>query len=364
MTIGYLFLLLSLVAFGALGILHKVADHPDCRPRIITALLLGWGAVLTAIYTALFDRHGLHMPGKVLAIGATAGVFASIALFVFQACLRYGKISTSWLVGNLCVAVPVAMSIIAYRERVTPGKAVGMLLVLVAILLLWWDKKTDLERATASKAQPEVDEATREATETIPVLGQIDASAALAEDVGSGGGGGGGGGTAVATAPTAVAVTKRSLGAHPATVPHQSARKSLWLPLIMVAFVANGLSASSQKVLVEAGGGDYAWQFYVILYLAGFALFALVSLVRSGRPNRREFATASVMAVASVAGNISIVKALDGHVPGSVAYPVGNGGSLFLVVLAGVLLFKEHINPAGIAGIAVGIGAILVLVMS
>jgi multidrug transporter EmrE-like cation transporter len=251
------------------------------------------------------------------------------------------------------------LSIIIYRERVTPGKAVGMLLVLVAILLLWWDKKTDLERATASKAQSEVDEATREATETIPVLGQIDVSAALAEDVGSGGGG-----TAVATAPSAVAVTKRSLGAHPATVPHQSARKSLWLPLIMVAFVANGLSASSQKVLVEAGGGDYAWQFYIILYLAGFALFALVSLVRSGRPNRREFATASVMAVASVAGNISIVKALDGHVPGSVAYPVGNGGSLFLVVLAGVLLFKEHINPAGIAGIAVGIGAILVLVMS
>jgi drug/metabolite transporter (DMT)-like permease len=358
MTIGYLFLIGSLIAFGALGIFHKVADHPDCRPRIITALLLGCGAALTAIYTALFDRHGLHMPGKVLAIGATAGVFASIALFAFQACLRYGKISTSWLVGNLCVAVPVAMSIIIYRERVTPGKALGMLLVLVAILLLWWDKKTDLERAAATKAQPEVDEAAREATETIPLLGQIDASATLAED------GGGGGGAAVATAPAAVAVTKKSLGTCPLPVPHQPARKSLWLPLIMVAFFANGLSASSQKVLVEVGGGDYAWQFYVVLYTAGFALFALVSLVRTGQPNRREFVTASVMAIASVAGNISIVKALDGHVPGSVAYPVGNGGSLFLVVLAGVLLFKEHINPAGIAGIAVGIGAILVLVMS
>jgi drug/metabolite transporter (DMT)-like permease len=359
MTIGYLFLLGSLVAFGALGIFHKVADHPDCRPRIITALLLGWGAVLTAIYTALFDARGLHMPGNVLAIGATAGVFASIALFAFQACLRYGKISTSWLVGNLCVAVPVAMSIIVYRERITPGKAVGMLLVLVAILLLWWDKKTDLERAAAANAQADGDEAAREATETIPVLGQIDARAAMTEESG--------GGTAVATAPAAAppaAVTKKSLDAHPASVSHPSARKSLWLPLIMVAFFANGLSASSQKVLVEAGGADYVWQFYVVLYAAGFALFALVSLVRTGRPNRREFATASVMAVASVAGNISIVKALDGHVPGSVAYPVGNGGSLFLVVLAGVLLFKEHINPAGIAGIAVGIGAILVLVMS
>ena len=48
MTTGYLYLVGSLVAFGALGIFHKVADHPTCRPRIITMLLLLFGAVLTA----------------------------------------------------------------------------------------------------------------------------------------------------------------------------------------------------------------------------------------------------------------------------------------------------------------------------
>src|SRR5688572_8374651 len=218
MTLGYLFLIGSLIAFGALGIFHKVADHPDCRPRIITALLLFWGAVLTGLYTFFFDPRGLHMPGKVLAIGAAAGVFASIALFAFQACLRYGKISTSWLVGNLCVAVPVAMSIIIYREQVTAGKAVGMLLVLVAILLLWWDKKTDLERAAATAAA-QAEEAARAASDSIPVLGRIDAREALAEDAG--------GGTAVATAPApaAVAVTKIALDDQPAPVPRQPARK-------------------------------------------------------------------------------------------------------------------------------------------
>ena len=58
------------------------------------------------------------------------------------------------------------------------------------------------------------------------------------------------------------------------------------------------------------------------------------------------------------------MKALDNQVPGSVAYPVGNGGSLFLVVLAGVLLFKEDVNRVGIAGIAVGVAAVLVLILS
>ena len=342
MPIGYVFLFGALVGFGLLGIFHKVADHPNCRPRMVTMLLLLCGAVLTGLYTAFFDAKGLHLPPKVLAIGAAGGMLASLALFAFQASLRFGKISTSWLVINLCVSVPVILSIVVYRERVTAGKAVGMLLVLIAILLLWWDKKKDLERSGIEGRRGAAPE-----PEPEPV-------ATAATDLELEGGGGVGTMAAVAAEPRVLS--------YAAVEPIKS--KSKWLPLIMLAFLANGLAASSQKVLVELGGGEYAWQFYTVLYAAGFALFAIVSLMNAGRPNRREFATASIMAVASVAGNICIVKALDNHVPGSVAYPVGNGGSLFLVVLAGVLLFKERVHPVGLAGIAVGIAAVLVLVMT
>jgi drug/metabolite transporter (DMT)-like permease len=344
MPIGYVFLFGALVGFGLLGIFHKVADHPNCRPRMVTMLLLLSGAVLTGLYTAFFDAKGLHLPTNVLVIGAAGGMLSSLALFAFQASLRFGKISTSWLIINLCVAVPVILSIVVYRERVTAGKVVGMLLVLVAILLLWWDKKKDLERVGAEgRRQPE--------PEPAPDPGPLSHATELELE----GGGGVGTMAAVAAEPRVLAY---------AAVEPQIKSKSKWLPLIMLAFLANGLAASSQKVLVEVGGGDYAWQFYTVLYAAGFALFAIVSLMNAGRPNRREFATASIMAVASVAGNVCIVKALDNHVPGSVAYPVGNGGSLFLVVLAGVLLFKERVHPVGLAGIAVGIAAVLVLIMT
>jgi drug/metabolite transporter (DMT)-like permease len=345
MPIGYVFLFGALVGFGLLGIFHKVADHPSCRPRMVTMLLLLWAAVLTGLYTAFVDAKGLHLPTNVLVIGAAGGMLSSLALFAFQASLRFGKISTSWLVINLCVAVPVILSIVVYRERVTAGKAVGMLLVLVAILLLWWDKKKDLERpGTQGRRQPEPKPAPAPDPKPLSHVTELELE------------GGGGVGTMAA-----VAAEPRVLS-YAAVEPIKS--KSKWLPLIMLAFLANGLAASSQKVLVEVGGGDYAWQFYTVLYAAGFALFAIVSLMNAGRPNRREFATASIMAVASVAGNICIVKALDNQVPGSVAYPVGNGGSLFLVVLAGVLLFKERVHPVGLAGIAVGIAAVLVLIMA
>jgi multidrug transporter EmrE-like cation transporter len=69
------------------------------------------------------------------------------------------------------------------------------------------------------------------------------------------------------------------------------------------------------------------------------------------------------MAIASVTGNLAMVTAMSHKVPGSIAYPVGNGGSLFLVVLAGVLLFKERVSAFGLAGIGVGIAAVLVLMM-
>jgi drug/metabolite transporter (DMT)-like permease len=350
LTIGYLFLFSSLIGFGLLGIFHKVADHPNCRPRMVTMLLLFWGAVLTAIFTKFFEPKGLTFPPKVLAIGAAGGLLASLALFSFQASLRFGKISTSWLILNLCTFVPVVLSILIYRERVTTGKAIGLLLVLLAIFLLWWDKKTDLERAGKEATRDPEPEA---------------AAPPLQTELELEGAGGGGTMTAVVAAPRIADTAAVVVAA--ATPRQQLKSKSKWLPLIMLAFLANGLAATSQKVLVEVDGRayeSYAWQFYIALYAAGFAFCAVVSLTQQGRPNLREMVTGLVMAVASVAGNVSIVMALGKNVPSTVAYPVANGGSLFLVVLAGLLLFKEHVNSVGLAGIAVGIAAILVLVMS
>jgi drug/metabolite transporter (DMT)-like permease len=325
-TAGHLFLFGSLAGFSLLGILHKVADHPSCRPRMITMLLLLWGAVLTAAYTAAFDPRGLRMPAAVLGMGAAAGGAASLALFAFQASLRYGKISTSWLLLNLCVAVPVLISITVYGEKLTATKVGGVVMVFVAIVLMWWDKRIDALRET-------------------PGFPIEDAFAIAVATTGE-------------TSPVAGDFTSG-----PRSEPTK-ASKSKWLSLIMLAFLANGLAASSQKVLVELGDGDFAWQFYVVLYAAGAAVVAVANALNTGLPNRREALVSAGMAVASVAGNICIVKALELKVPGTIAFPVVNGGSLFLVVLAGFLAFRERVNAVGVAGIVVGLAATLVLVLS
>jgi drug/metabolite transporter (DMT)-like permease len=297
MSIGYLFLLGSLIGFGGLGIFHKVADHPDCRPKFIALSLLFWGCILTLLYTLFFEPKGLHFPSKVLLIGAGGGLFSSSALFVFQTGLKYGKISTSWLVLNLSMSLPILISLLFFDEKLNWIKVAGIALVLCAILLLWRDKKTDLDRTGT------------------------DAAGAAA-------------------------------GHH-----------TKWLLLMLLAFLFNGLSASSSKVLVGAGRGDFTWQFFVILYGAGFILAGIASCRPRNFPNVREFGTGFVMAICSIAGNVLLTLALSHGVGGAVAFPSANGGSLTLVVLAGVLFFKERVHPVGRVGIACGIGAILLLVM-
>src|SRR4051794_31268813 len=101
MALGIIFLFSSIVAFGLLGIFHKVADHPQCRPKMTALLLHFWGGVLAVGYTFCFDANKLHIPDKVWLIGSCTGLVASLTLFAFQTALKYGKISTSWLIINL-----------------------------------------------------------------------------------------------------------------------------------------------------------------------------------------------------------------------------------------------------------------------
>ena len=296
MTLGYILLFTSLISFGLLGIFHKVADHPQCRPKMIALILLFWGGTLTTIYTACFNQKGLQFPLEVLLIGSLGGTIAAAALFFFQTGLKFGKISTSWLIINLSMSVPISLSIFFFGEKISFSKGLGVLLVFAAVVMMWWDKKKDLEKSDAN-------------------------------------------------------------------VSTNAASKSKWLLLMMLSFLGNGLAAATQKLLQEAGAGEYVWQFYIVLYWSGFVMLMFLSVLREAWPNRRELGIGLIMAVCSVVGNVSITMAL-GKVKGAIAYPVGNGGSLTLVVLAGVLCFRERIHRIGIAGIVCGISAILILVLA
>lgn len=142
MTQAYIYTLIALLSFGALGVFHKLADTFHCRPSSVNALLYAWSLVFVAI-TLL--KPGWTAPGNVAALALPFGVSASIAILAFQAGIRHGDIATSWLAINLSSGVPTVASILIYHEPVGWKRAIALSLIPVSMALLWKDKR-DAER--------------------------------------------------------------------------------------------------------------------------------------------------------------------------------------------------------------------------
>ncbi|MDA2926132.1 hypothetical protein MYX78_02670 [Acidobacteria bacterium AH-259-G07] len=152
MHLGHLFLVISLLALGFIGIFHKLADHFKCRPSAINLTIFFWAGVLSLSYilTAGQANLVLETPAKLYLVALACGFLASTAILAFQTGLRHGKIATSWVIINLSTALPTVLSILLYKEPVSLAKGVALILVVVAMLLLWKDKLVD-EKARAAE---------------------------------------------------------------------------------------------------------------------------------------------------------------------------------------------------------------------
>jgi drug/metabolite transporter (DMT)-like permease len=96
--------------------------------------------------------------------------------------------------------------------------------------------------------------------------------------------------------------------------------------------------------------------------MTGATILSILLLARGSRPSRTEAGLGALMALCSISGNTALAFALSTYqVPGNIAFPISNGGSLFMVVITGVLLFRERLGWYGIAGCVLGSIAIILL---
>jgi multidrug transporter EmrE-like cation transporter len=130
---------------------------------------------------------------------------------------------------------------------------------------------------------------------------------------------------------------------------------------MLVAFVANGLGPFGLRVLQAEGmleGFRYSYLFF--WYLGGALLAAAITFRGGRRLERAEWLLGAAMGAASLGGQAATALALE-SVPGHAVFAVTTGGTLFVVAAAGVLVFKESVGRYGLAGIVLGITAILML---
>jgi drug/metabolite transporter (DMT)-like permease len=136
----------------------------------------------------------------------------------------------------------------------------------------------------------------------------------------------------------------------------------MWFRLMMMAFFINGLSPFGLRILAGLGLADHYTPIYLVFWYLSGGLFILFLFARSPRkPTRRDLLVGAGLGVFSTCGQTSMGLALANGIPGNVVFPVALAGGLFVVVLTAVLIFKERIGPAGIAGISLGIISIALL---
>jgi drug/metabolite transporter (DMT)-like permease len=146
MRVGFLYMILSLTCFGAIGLLVKFATLRGCRPGAVYSWAYAWCVAFSATFVMWFRGGEFHIPPAVYAVAVPFGIMNAIGGIVFMAGVRFGKISTSWLIINLSAAIPAVGSVVLYHEPVNAKKMAVLALAAVAVLLLWKDKQEDEKR--------------------------------------------------------------------------------------------------------------------------------------------------------------------------------------------------------------------------
>jgi drug/metabolite transporter (DMT)-like permease len=109
-------------------------------------VLLSFWAAGIAFVAAFFFNPPVLAPATVIQIALPFGAVAALAGVAFQAGIRYGKISTSWLIINFSAAVPTLASILIYHEKIILRHSLALVLMAASVVLLWKDKQQDQRR--------------------------------------------------------------------------------------------------------------------------------------------------------------------------------------------------------------------------
>jgi len=134
----------------------------------------------------------------------------------------------------------------------------------------------------------------------------------------------------------------------------------MWLRLVMLGWLFNGLAQLCQKTVHETGGDKDMLMFLLCLYIFGFISAALFMSMKRSKIGKKEVGygilagTVNILGVGSV--QLSLMK-----LSSSVVFPVTIGGTIIGTCIAGAIFFGEKLDRKKIVGLVLGVVAIVLL---
>jgi len=141
--------------------------------------------------------------------------------------------------------------------------------------------------------------------------------------------------------------------------------KTLWLLLMLIILLTNGMSAFGLRVL--SGWGlppNIKFPYLTVWFTAGFACIGIPMLLRRVKAARNAAGWGALTSILSIGGQVAMANALNSGLPGNIVFPVTVGGSILVVAIAGKFFFAEKMHPLSWAGVAIGFVAVILLSVS
>ena len=139
----------------------------------------------------------------------------------------------------------------------------------------------------------------------------------------------------------------------------------MWFLLMMVILLTNGMSAFGLKMLAGwALPVTVKYPYLTVWYAGGLAAIALPTFLKGLKIGKAEILWGAAAGLLSIGGQVAMAVALNSGVPGHVVFPIAIGGSIFVVALAGRLVFGERMNAPTALGVGLGLVAVILLSVS
>lgn len=124
--------------------------------------------------------------------------------------------------------------------------------------------------------------------------------------------------------------------------------------------MACGMAEAMSKIFKEAGSAELEPQFLLFTFLSAMVLCFLCMIVRKQRIGLSELAFGTLIAIPNFFSSKFLLGALE-SIPAVIVFPVFSVGTILVVTLTGVLLFRERITKNQWIAIAMILVALILL---
>ena len=132
------------------------------------------------------------------------------------------------------------------------------------------------------------------------------------------------------------------------------------IPMIIVTIIVVGFSQLSSKILIQSGFGSQNNFFLLAIFTSAAILVSPLAWRNRESIVSKDGLFGFGVGVFNVASNRFLILALT-TLPGAIVFPVSSAGSLLLVTISAIVLYKEKVSRVNLVGILLTLAAVVLI---